>query len=139
MEVFYKNWLKLQNLSDSGIADDQFEPTNIIFENNQFKLVLEKGYHKRQKIFRLEDHLFYLKLIPKTSSDPPLLSDILDFLHAGFIHILDEIKHFYKAGKKIHFAYLFCYSDQKSNQHQGDKVGRNNCGSTLLFIWSQNI
>lgn len=104
MEEFYKKWLKLQNIPEPSVAEE-FEPTNIIFENNQYKLIVEKGFHKKQKNFRLQDHLFYLKLIPKTSTQPPLLSDILDFLHAGFIHILDEIKHFYKKGISFKFSY----------------------------------
>jgi len=102
MEEFYQRWLKLQTKNDSGIgtqtAEVQKTPTDIIYENSQLKLILEKGVHKKQKIFRIEDHLFYVKIVPKTKNELPFLSDILDFLHAGFIHILDEIKLFYKKG-----------------------------------------
>ena len=49
--------------------------------------------------------MFHLKIIPKETTASPLLLDILDFLHAGFLHILDEIKQFYNP-EEHNIAYL---------------------------------
>lgn len=73
-------------------------PSDIVYENDNLKLIVEKGSFKRQKSFKLQDHHFYLKIIPKENNGLPQISDILDFLHAGFIHILDTLKQFYEPG-----------------------------------------
>lgn len=109
MEEFYKNWVKLHQKTNSTedeinteFVDEDSEPisdaSQLIYETKDLKLIVEKGFHKRQKNFKLQDHLFYLKIEQKHKAEPPLLWDILDFLHAAFIHILDEIKSFYKMG-----------------------------------------
>jgi hypothetical protein len=36
--------------------------SNIIFEEGNLQLSIEKGNHIKQRKFRLEDHLFYLKM-----------------------------------------------------------------------------
>lgn len=87
------------------------KPSDISFENKDFSLVVEKGFHKRQKNFRLQDHMFYFKIVPKNSNKHlPLLTDIFDFLHAGFLHILDSIKQFYKSEEK-NIAYLTLHQE----------------------------
>ena len=127
MEEFYKVWFDLQQKralergdktkstdqthqndeSESGHSnksDNETDPTNasqIVYENDEFKLSINKSFFKRQRNFRLQDHLFHIRLITKSATEPPLLTDILDFLHAGFIHILDEIKIFYSEGKYL--------------------------------------
>ena len=73
--------------------------SDIAFEDESLKLIVEKGIHKRQKQFRIQDHLFYFKIQQKkNSSKMPLLIDILDFLHGAVVHVLDSIKTFYKKG-----------------------------------------
>jgi len=122
MEEFYKNWLRLQRQKGSNIDEVKrnepsttevsteptseesatepkvTKPSDIVYESQDLKLIVQKGFHKRQKIFRLDDHLYYIKIQSKNSSKAPLLLEILDFLNAGFVHILDEIKSHYKTG-----------------------------------------
>lgn len=113
MEEFYRNWIQLQQNEAEHENDDPNNeeqdineaPTNIIYETQDLKLIVEQGVHKRQRVFRLQDHVFYIKIVPKVESQPPLLSDLLDFLHAGFVHILDEIKKFYNV-KDHQIAYM---------------------------------
>jgi hypothetical protein len=81
----------------------------IIYENNQLQLYLEKGNHIHQTRFRLQDHLFYLKIKLKDSrADPPLLKDILEFLQEAFNFILREVKRHYKP-EDHNVAYLTLY------------------------------
>ena len=90
-------------------------PSDISYENDTFKLIIQKGFHKRQKNFRLEDHMFYFKIVTKESQEAfPLLSDILDFLHAGFLHLLDNIKQFYEPNNK-NIAYLTLFQEPMVN------------------------
>jgi hypothetical protein len=81
----------------------------IIYQNNQLQLYLEKGNHIHQIRFRLQDHLFYMKIkLINPNADPPLLRDILDFLENAFDYVLQEIRTFYKPeDHNIAFLTLF--------------------------------
>ena len=59
--------------------------------------------------FKLDDHLYYL-LIEAKKNSPIKLLDILDFLHAAIIHILDEIKNAYKS-EEHNVAYLTLHQE----------------------------
>lgn len=153
MESFYKNWLK-KNLErrnrgpsviPSGTGDDDEnepiastsntvpppqrvpkEPSEIIYENNFLKLIVEKGSFKKQKLFRLQDHLFYFKIEQKRPHDSlPMLSDIFDFLHAALLHVLESIKSFYKQ-EDHNIAYL--------TLHQEPMVNGLNTGLTIINV-----
>lgn len=133
MESFYKRWLRSDSKINNSVRKTSSDiseqvadsnepevsvvetPSDITYENDTFKLIVEKGFHKRQKRFRLEDHMFYFKVVPKNSkSQLPKLSDILDFLHAGFLHLLDSIKTFYEPNDK-NIAYLTLFQEPMIN------------------------
>jgi len=70
--------------------------SDLVYKNNNMELYLEKGNHIHQIKFRLQDHLFYMKIkLIDSSSEPPLLRDILQFLERGFNYILEHLKKFY--------------------------------------------
>lgn len=99
-----------QSPSDSDSENEAIkDPTKIAFENDTLKLVVVKSQFKRQINFKLDDHLYYLLIEPKKISTVKLV-DILDFLHAAIIHILDEIKHTYKA-EEHNVAYLTLHQE----------------------------
>jgi hypothetical protein len=139
MEEFYKNWLNrnksenesaLQNLNRTKSGESshsnenlRLEETNvnnqdnlsgnlrnnIIYQNNQMQLYLEKGNLQRQIRFRLDDHLFYMKIkLLDPKKEPPLLRDILDFLEDAFNHILNEIRKYYNSDDH-NIAFLTLY------------------------------
>ena len=95
--------------SDSDDAETIRDPTKIAFENDSLKLVVVKSQFKRQVNFKLDDHLYHLLIEPKKTV-PIKLMDILDFLHAAIIHILDEIKHSYKS-EEHNIAYLTLFQE----------------------------
>ena len=95
--------------SDSDDSDAIRDPTKIAFENDSLKLVVVKSQFKRQVNFKLDDHLYHLLIEPKKTG-PIKLLDILDFLHAAIIHILDEIKHTYKS-EEHNVAYLTLHQE----------------------------
>ena len=66
--------------------------SDLIYENDQLQLIIEKSNHIRQIKFRLQDHIFHMKIRVKSGVQPPLLRDILNFLEIGFNHILTNIK-----------------------------------------------
>lgn len=131
MDSFYRRWLrsdekinktvKNKTVQETQNTDSVQTPTiyknqtDIVFENDSLILKIEKGFHKRQKNFRLQDHMFYFKIESKSPNDAfPLLGDILDFLHAGFLHLLDNIKTFYNPEDK-NIAYLCLYQEPMIN------------------------
>ena len=88
---------------------------NIIFEDNNLQLIIEKGNHIKQRKFRLEDHLFYLKLKLKNPTlDAPYLRDILNFLEVGFDYIITQIRQFYQSDDH-NIAFLTLYQQPMIN------------------------
>ena len=81
--------------SSNEVASDSNEnPSKLSYENNNLKVTVNQTVHRQEKRFRLQDHLFELKIVPK-SDTMPLLSEILFFLHAAFTFIMDKIRKFY--------------------------------------------
>jgi len=69
---------------------------SIAYETPQMTLIVKKGIHKRQKIFRLLDQMFYFRIEPKNQTAPPLLSSILDSLHAALIFVINDLRKKFK-------------------------------------------
>jgi len=69
--------------------------SNLTYEDDDLKLIVVKAAHLQEKRFRIEDHMFHLKLESK-KPNMPLLTNILRFLHLAFLFILNNIKSFYK-------------------------------------------
>ena len=129
MADFYNQWLKRFDenrrrfVLQQGGDEDQDEiqqpvpqqASDIAYENNSLKLIVEKSSFKRQKVFRLQDHLFKFKIVHKKPQEQlPLLSDLFDFLHAALLHVLESVKTFYK--KEDHnIAYLTLHQEPMVN------------------------
>jgi len=131
MEDFYKEWLKrfrektrpFVQRGGEEIEDEQSTneptavkvPSDIVYENESFKLIVEKGNFRRQKIFRLQDHLFKFKIVLKRPSDTlPEIEDLFSFLHAALTHVLESIKTFYNADDH-NVAYLTLHQEPMVN------------------------
>ena len=127
MEDFYKRWIKnfaeKTKIFNQGKGEDESNesssniqsPTDIVFENNTLKMVVEKGAFKRQKNFRLQDHLFKFKIVSKKAQETlPVLTDLFDFLHAALVHVMESIKSFYKA-EDHNIAYLTLDQERRVN------------------------
>ena len=132
MEEFYKRWI--QNFAEKtktfnqGKGEDETEdqlnqisasniqsPTDIVFENNTLKMIVEKSAFKKQKNFRLQDHLFKFKIISKKPEESlPILTDLFEFLHAALVHIMESIKSFYKP-EDHNIAYLTLHQEPMVN------------------------
>ena len=148
MEDFYKKWFKKNqqrlrggqtsperstspqpgpsHTRDDSVLESLDDPTKIIYENDSLKLVVDKGTFKKQKIFRLQDHLFHFRIVFKKPNEQlPLLSDIYDFLHAALLHVLESIKSFYRP-EDHNIAYL--------TLHQEPMINGLNTGSYASFV-----
>jgi len=75
---------------DEGSQMDDLT-SEIVYEDADLKLYVQKGVFKRQKMFKLSDQMYYFKMETK-SETTPLLSSILNFLHAGFLFILQQLR-----------------------------------------------
>ena len=127
MEAFYNRWLdqfernrqQFFGNQQGGEEDENqqipTQPSDIVYENDSLKLIVEKSALKHQKIFRLQDHLFKFKVIKKKPQEQiPLLSEMFDFLHAALVHVLESVKTFYK--KEDHnVAYLTLHQEPMVN------------------------
>ena len=85
------------------------QQTDIVYENDKLKLIVEKGTFQRQKRFRLQDHLFYMKVQIKNEKDPiPFLKDLFEFLESALLHVMQNIKTFYNS-RDENLAFLTLY------------------------------
>ena len=101
-----------RNISEKELPINEsilHQQTDIVFENDKLKLIVEKGTFQRQKRFRLQDHLFYMKVKVKNKNDPiPFLKDLFDFLQNGLLHVMQNIKNFYNS-RDENLAFLTLY------------------------------
>jgi len=129
---FYSNWLKSHrkqnreilkwlldkntssndhdtdsNSNDSDGDTDSFQTiNNVVFKSKDFKLQLRQDFHKRQKIFKLQDFLYTVKIIPLTKDyESTNLIDLLPFLQEGFTFIVKQLTKFFNS-KEHRIAYL---------------------------------
>jgi len=86
----------IQPEPDSAKILFQDEPT--VFANNEIKLYVIRDYLKRQKIFRLDDHLYQLKA-EILKGRAPLISSVLDALKQALEFIVTSLQTSYHAGK----------------------------------------
>ena len=110
------------------------QPSDIVYENNSLKLIVEKSSFKRQKVFRLQDHLFKFKIVQKKPQDQlPLLSELFDFLHAALLHVLESVKTFYR--KEDHnIAYLTLHQEPMVNGLNTGALWFSCCCVVTLFF-----
>ena len=92
-----------ENLPDN----DLFSEETKIFENENLKVFVVKEDHKRQKIFRLEDHLYVVR-IKVLQGRAPLLKDVEDILKKAFEFMLKNLKTYYKP-EDANLIYLTIY------------------------------
>lgn len=95
--------------------------SDIVFENGQFVLYLQKEAFLRQKRFNLQDHLFHIKIKLKNNNDFPFLKDILDFLEQGLLHIIKDIKKFYDK-KDANVCFLTLFQEPMVNALNSGKI-----------------
>lgn len=84
-------------------VDALFAERTPLYENEHLTVFVVKDFLKRQKIFRLDDHLYTVKIKLK-DGHPPLLSSLLDVLRKVFVFIVKSIKNFYPKGKFIYLS-----------------------------------
>jgi hypothetical protein len=95
-------------------SKDVTKQTDIVFENDKFKLYVLKEAFLRQKKFNLQDHLFHIKIDLKNANDKPYLKDILDFLEQGLFFIMDNIKKHYNEND-ANVCFLTLYQEPMVN------------------------
>ena len=72
-----------------------FEEETQVFENENFTVFIQKQDHQRQKVFRLEDHLFVMRIKLKNHKKPPLLSSIRDIIENTMTVMVNDLKKHY--------------------------------------------
>ena len=81
--------------SDHLDLDDLFDNEAVIFQNDKLKIFVVKQEHKRQKKFRIEDHLFVIR-VKVFNGKMPLLRDIESLLEKSFQFMINNLKNYYK-------------------------------------------
>ena len=86
---------------EDGNREDLFKNPSLVYENDAFKIFVQKKHFSRQKKFSLDDHLYLLKIEQKSNSKTlPFLKDIINILDTVLSHILNEMRQFYQSSTK---------------------------------------
>ena len=85
-----------------------------VFENPQIEVYVKKSFHQRQKMFRLQDNLFHVKIKMKENAKTPLLFDLLDVFERVFEFILNHIRTFFDPND-INEVYLTLFQSPMVN------------------------
>jgi hypothetical protein len=72
-----------------------FDEETKIFENEEFALFIQKQDHQKQKVFRLEDHLFVMRVKFKNNKRPPLLSSVRNIMEQAMEIMVNDLKNHY--------------------------------------------
>lgn len=100
-----QNSSPVQTLNNNAEEEEAIEPIDDsnwfqeetkVFENENMLLFIQKQDHQRQKVFRLEDHLFVMRVKLKNNK-PPLLSSIRDIIEQAMTTMVNDLKSHYNA------------------------------------------
>lgn len=101
--------LQAPSMLEKNSGKDLFLEKTPIYENEHIKIFVVKDYLKRQKIFKLDDHLYSLKIEIK-DGHPPLLSSLLDVLRQAFEFMIKSLKNFYPEDER-NIMYMTIYQN----------------------------
>jgi hypothetical protein len=91
-----------------------FDKVTKIYENEDLEVYIVKTMFKRQKLFRVQDHNYCLKIkIKQNSNQTPSLNSLLDVLSYAFTYIINNLKLFYNV-EDTNLIYLTIYQNGMS-------------------------
>ena len=104
---FVQGYIIFTNQSTIDIERDFSRPLfHKAYENENIQVFVVKSYFKRQKIFKLDDHLYSLR-IKIMKGQPPLLSSILEALKTAMDFCLNTLKNHYKKGNYVYYFIIY--------------------------------
>lgn len=105
----------------NNVNNRDSKPSDITYKSDKFQLIIEEKSHSRQKMFKIQDALFVVRVIPLTDDQNPLLIDLLTFLRDGFDQILIKLKKFFKPSDH-RIAYLTLYQEPMVITHLYSRI-----------------
>ena len=113
-----KNISELTDYEENDGSEVQlFDTVTKIYENEDLEVYVVKTMFKRQKIFRVQDHNYCLKIKlkkqKKKKAQHYLLKSLLDVLNYAFTYIINNLKLFYDE-EDTNLIYLTIYQNGMS-------------------------
>jgi hypothetical protein len=87
------------NLGENDTTPGPYENQQVIAETDSLKVSVIRTFHRAQKIFPFEDHMYIVQFLKKTNK-PILLNDIQNILYQTFLAILTNLKNFFEDEKE---------------------------------------
>ena len=117
-----ENPLPPQNTEDDleteeGNENEPFDTVTTIYEDNNLQVNVVKEMFKRQKIFRIEDHSYVMRIkLKNKKSEYPMLDSLMDVLYQAFTFMINNLKTFIpRNGDEDNLIYLCIYQDGMIN------------------------
>ena len=118
-----------------NIGRNSYDEETKVFENENFAIYIQKQDHQRQIVFRIEDHLYVMRVKLKNHKKPPLLRDIVEILERAMESMVNEFRHNYKP-EEDNIIYLTMKQPGMVNalRSSGFTLQLSNTASILKFI-----
>lgn len=88
---------KAESLKDTENTTNSVQKNeSVVYENNDFKLIILKRLHKKNVRFRLQDSIFEVKIeLKKPESELPKLQNLLDIFAEALVSIIESVQSFF--------------------------------------------
>lgn len=109
-------------------------PTKIL-ETEKLKIFIEKTEFQRQKRFKVDDHLYIMKVETK-SNQIIFLKDLTEILENCFIEVINEIKQFYNNQNDTNLLYISIYQPNLTSaiKSQGLDIQKSSAESLIQHV-----
>jgi hypothetical protein len=102
---------------EEGNETEPFDTVTTVYEDNNLQVNVVKEMFKRQKIFRIEDHSYVMRIkLKKKQSEYPMLNSLMDILYKAFTFMINNLKTFIPIrGEEDNLIYLCIHQDGMIN------------------------
>ena len=94
-----------------------FDRATTVYEDDNLQVFVVKEMFKRQKIFRIEDHSYVMRIkLKNKKSEYPMLDSLMDVLYTAFTFMINNLKTFIpKTAEEDNLIYLCIHQQGMTN------------------------
>jgi len=102
---------------EDGSKIKLFDRVTTVYEDDNLQVNVVKEMFKRQKIFKIEDHSYVMRIkLKNNNSEYPMLDSLMDVLYTAFTFMINNLKLFFpKSEEDDNLIYLCINQDGMTN------------------------
>ena len=102
---------------EDGSEPELFDRATTVYEDDNLQVNVVKEMFKRQKLFRIEDHSYVMRIkLKNKTTDYPMLDSLMDVLYTAFTFMINNLKTFIpKTADEDNLIYLCIHQQGMTN------------------------